>query len=91
MPIVWLLKSETTSLRRLLYPGNAVRSDRTWSLRTSGIAPVPSVAMPVKHCQASDGFRGTDDIEVSSSSTDAEAGAGAGAGGLGGKKTNGPG
>ena len=87
MPVVGLLKSETTPLCRLLYVGNTVGSDRIWSLRTSGVIPVLSVAMPVKHCQASDGLRGTDDIEVSSSSTDAEAGAG----GLGGKKTNGPG
>jgi hypothetical protein len=87
MPVLGLLKSEITPLRRLLYVGNTVGSDRIWSLRTSGVIPVPSVAMPVKHCQASDGLRGTDDIEVSSSSTDAEVGAG----GLGGKKTNGPG
>jgi hypothetical protein len=33
-----------------LYTGNVVGSDRTWSLRTSGVVPVPSVAMPVKHC-----------------------------------------
>lgn len=86
MPVVGLLKSETP-LRRLLYTGNGVGSDRTCSLRISGAISVPSVAMPVKHCHASDGLRGTDDIEVSSSSTDADAGAG----GLGGKKTSGPG
>jgi hypothetical protein len=50
-------------------------------------APAPCVAIPVRHCHASDGLRGTEFIEASSSSTETEAGAG----GLGGKKTTGPG
>lgn len=43
--------------------------------------------MPVRHCQASDGLRGTESIEASSSSTATEHDAG----GFGGRNTTGPG
>jgi hypothetical protein len=82
MPVDGLLNSDTTLLRRFVYAGKLVESERA-SRGSVGAC----VAIPVRHCQASDGLRGTEPMEVSSSSTDACAGAG----GFGGRKTTGPG
>jgi hypothetical protein len=73
-----------------VYPPDPARCESV----VAGLGPsVPRFAMSVKHCQASDGFRGTEPIDAaSSSSTDTEAVvAPVGAGGLEGTKTTGPG
>lgn len=72
-----------------MYDENPLALVRKGSLPVSGLGPsVLLFAMPVRHCQASDGFRGTSPIEpASSSSTDIEVTVG----GSGGKKTTGPG